>query len=88
MAAHMVSYDLIRRKDYPELFEALQKFDYWHCLGSTWIIKSDKTAKQLADDLVQHMDADDKLIVATLTGSTAWTKSFSQQCQDWLRNNL
>lgn len=88
MLSHMVSYDLIKRKNYPELIQALEGFNYWHCLGSTWIIKSDKTAMALATELLQHIDSDDKLIVVTLTGQGAWTQSFSTQCKDWLQNNL
>lgn len=90
MLSHMVSYDLIKRKNYPELIKALEAFDYWHCLGSTWIIKSNKTAMALAEELAQHIDSDDKLIVVTLAGQGqgAWTISFSQECKDWLSNNL
>ena len=88
MPSHMVSYDLIKRKDYPELIDALEQYSYWHCLGSTWIVKSDKTAFQLATELLQHIDADDKLIVVTLAGQAAWTRSFPQNCQDWLQNTL
>jgi hypothetical protein len=46
MNSHMVTYDLIKRKDYPELFKVLQSYNYWHCLGSSWIIKTDETAAQ------------------------------------------
>ena len=88
MLSHMVSYDLIKRKNYPELIKALEAFNYWHCLGSTWIIKSDKTAMNIATELMQHIDGDDKLIVVTLTGQGAWTPSFSQECRDWLHTNL
>jgi hypothetical protein len=30
----------------------------------------------------------DTLLVAKLTGEAAWTKSFTDACQDWLRTNL
>lgn len=88
VASHMVSYDLIKRKNYPELIKQLESYPYWHCLGSTWIVKSELTAMQLCTQLLAHIDADDKLIVVTLSGQGAWTRSFDQGCQDWLRNNL
>lgn len=88
MLSHMISYDLIKRKSYPELIEALEQYSYWHCLGSTWIIKTDKSAFEVATELLQHIDDDDKLIVVTLTGQAAWTQSFEKECQDWLNNNL
>ncbi len=88
MSSFLVSYDLIKRKNYPELINALKQFNYWHCLGSTWIIKSDLTSVEIRNNLSNHIDNDDKLIVLSLTGEAAWTISFSQECQDWLRNNL
>ena len=87
-ASHLVTYDLIKRKDYPELTKELEKFAYWHCLGSVWIVKSDLSTAQIRDRLLPHIDSDDKLIVLKLTGEAAWTTSFSRDCQDWLRNNL
>ena len=88
MKSYMVSYDLIKRKDYPELWKALQAYNYWHCLGSTWIIKSDETANQICTNLLNHIDGDDKLIVNLLQREASWTQSFDKQCQDWLMNNL
>jgi hypothetical protein len=85
----MVSYDLIKRKDYPELYKALNAYaTKWHCLDSTWIIKSDETAAQIRDKLKAHIDADDKLIVNLLQREAAWTVSFSTECKDWLMKNL
>lgn len=89
MKSYMVSYDLIKRKDYPDLWKALDAYgSTWHCLGSTWIIKSDETAAQIRDKLKAHIDGDDKLIVNLLQREAAWTISFSQKCKDWLMKNL
>jgi len=89
MKSYMISYDLIKRKDYPELHNAIRAYGTtWHCLGSTWIIKSDQTAPQIRDGLLAHIDKDDKLIVNLLQREAAWTTNFSEECQDWLRNNL
>lgn len=89
MKSYLITYDLIKRKNYPELYEALKKFKtYWHCLDSVWIVKSDSTASEIRDYLLPHIDNDDKLIVVGLTGEGSWTQSFSEECQSWLRNNL
>lgn len=88
MRNYVVSYDLIKRKNYPELINVLQSFNFWHCLGSTWIIKSDSSAKELATLLLQHIDDDDKLIVLEVGADCAWTTSFEKQCLDWLSQNL
>lgn len=84
----MVSYDLIKRKDYPSLIKALETYPYWHCLGSTWIIKSNGPSKTIYDNLKGHIDADDKLIVVKLVREATWTPSFSESCQKWLQDNL
>ena len=88
MKSYLVTYDLIKRKNYPELIGALEKLNYWHCLLSTWIIKSDNTAEEIFDYLRPHIDDDDKLIVILLQREAKWTTSFPKNCQDWLRDNL
>lgn len=88
MNSLMVSYDLIKRKDYPDLWNALKSYNYWHCLGSTWIIKTNESTAQLYTKLRTHIDNDDKLIVNRLMREANWTPSFSDECQNWLRNNL
>lgn len=88
MASYLVTYDLIKQKNYAPLIEQLKQYNYWHCLDSTWIIESNGTAEALRNLFGQHIDADDKLIVLKLTGEAAWTTSFPQNCQVWLRKNL
>ncbi|HEV7374955.1 MAG TPA: hypothetical protein VGN95_09580 [Pyrinomonadaceae bacterium] len=89
MKSYLVTYDLIKRKDYPELFKALGAYGTtWHCLGSVWIIKSDLTAYQIYDALRPHIDDDDKLVVILLQREAKWTLSFSTECQDWLQKYL
>ena len=89
MKSYLVTYDLIKRKNYPELFEALKKFDgYLHFLGSVWIVKSDATAEQIFDYLRPHIDNDDKLIVILLQREAKWTGSLLQADQDWLQSYL
>ncbi|GDY37728.1 hypothetical protein [Acidovorax sp. NB1] len=88
MAKFLVTYDPIKRKDYPELIGVLQKFNYWHCLGSVWIIPWDGTAEELAKFLYPHIDADDKLLVVECGPDRAWTRSFPEDCKEWLRKNF
>ncbi|WP_212645705.1 hypothetical protein [Delftia sp. PE138] len=88
MASYLVTYDLIKQKNYDPLIKALESFNYWHCLKSTWIIKSDGPAAAIRDALAPYIDADDKLVVVLLAREAAWTLSLPQECQDWLQNNL
>jgi hypothetical protein len=89
MAVYMVGYDLVKPgKDYKNLIDAIKTYtNWWHCLDSTWLIKSDKTAEQIRDHLKQHIDQNDRLLVANMGGAGAWI-GFDKSCSDWLTNNL
>lgn len=60
---------------------------WWHHLDSTWIIKTDWTAVQIRNDLAQHIDKNDELLVVLLSGEGAW-QGFNQSGSDWLKKNL
>lgn len=91
MPVYMIGYDLKKPgKDYQTLINAITKSfpNYWHCLDSTWLIVTDHTPKQVADYLLQFIDANDRVLVATMAKGAAWTVSFDKNCQDWLVKNL
>lgn len=89
MAVYMIGYDLNRPgQNYPDLIDALKTYSTrWHCLDSTWLVKTTKSAEQIRDELTPHIDTGDELLVATLTGESAW-HGFDKNCADWLRNQL
>lgn len=90
MKSFMIGYDLNKpRQNYDALFAAIKQLSrtWWHCLDSTWIIKSDSTAVALRDALSPHIDKSDELLVAELTGVGAWI-GFDTECSTWLKNNL
>lgn len=90
MAVYMIGYDLIKPdKDYTNIINAIQAYgNWWHCLDSTWFVVSDMTAVAIRDDLIKHIDANDRLLVATMGNGAAWTGSFNKNCTDWLMKNL
>jgi hypothetical protein len=61
-------------RDYVDLVEAIEHIGSaaWPCLDSTWVVKTDKLASQIRDELKTHLAATDELIVAELTGTVAW----------------
>jgi hypothetical protein len=90
MASVMIGYDLNKpHQDYKDLIDAIKECssNWWHCLDSTWIIKTEMSPKLIRDRLAQHIDSNDELLVATLTGEAAW-KGFDDACSKWLTNNL
>ena len=90
MATYMIGYDLVKKEehDYTNLIAEIEKFSpRWHCLDSTWIIKTNLTAVQVRDRLWAHMHSDDRLLVATISDPAA-SKGFSKECAEWLDSNL
>ena len=89
MKSYMIGYDLNKSgQDYTKLKEEIKKIgDWWHCLDSTWIVKSDSTAVEIRNHLKKFIDSNDELLVARLSGDAAWT-GFNKDCSDWLLKNL
>jgi len=85
----LIGYDLNKPgKDYASLIEAIKKLGtWWHCLDSTWIVKSSSTTEAIRDQLRSHMDQNDEILVVVLTGEGAWA-GFSPECSGWLKTNL
>lgn len=77
MPAYLVSYDLInppKDPDYTPIIKRLKEWGAKRVLYSEWALRTDATAAQLRDDLMQHIDSNDSLLVLKLTGEAAWTK--------------
>ena len=89
MATVLITYDLASPgQKYADLHEAIQAAaNWWHCVESTWIIKSDLSLEVIRDRLLASLDSNDKLLVVQLTGAAAWA-GFDQDCSSWLTNNL
>jgi hypothetical protein len=67
MAVYVIGYDLHPKKGeiYDNLFSAIKKVGttWWHCLDSTWMVVSNKTAAEIRDELRNHIYDDDQLLV-------------------------
>ena len=91
MATFMIGYDLTKKgeHDYAKLFDAIRALDKasWHCLDSTWIIRTNLTAVQVRANLWAHMHANDRLLVASISKPADWS-GFNKACDDWLKMNL
>ncbi len=67
MSTFVFTYDLIKRKDYPKLWEELERLGAHRALNSFWLINVDNTAKELHDHLRAYVDSDDLTWVSELT---------------------
>ena len=87
MANYLITYDLIGKKDYDKLFEAIKSManGYTRPLKSVWIIGHDGSASDIVNELTKYMDSDDKLFVTLVTKDTSWTKTLAESSRNWLK---
>lgn len=92
MSTLMIGYDLNKKdgEDYTELHEAIKKLgSWWHCLESTWLVKTDKTTADVRDALAGHLRGKDKLVVVKVKTPTAWAShNLKSDCVTWLKKNV
>jgi hypothetical protein len=92
MNTYLVGYDLNKPRgadDYEKLREALRQHSgyWWSYLDSTFIIKSNYSAMQIAEALKSYLDSGDELLVVGLTGEWA-SLGFTDEANKWLRENM
>jgi len=89
MNTYLIGYDLNKAgQEYTTLIAQIKALgNWWHCIDSTWIIKSNSNVVQIRDHLTQYIDENDELLVVRLSGEAAWT-GFNTECSDWLKTNL
>lgn len=90
MTTLLVGYDFNRPgQNYEPLWERLKSYEnWWHYLDSTWIVKADRTARQVRDELGALTDPSDELLVIDITGDAAAWEGFNEKGSKWLRDNL
>ncbi|MDY7092609.1 MAG: hypothetical protein SX243_06520 [Acidobacteriota bacterium] len=84
MYIYNVSYDLRKPgKNYSGLTNELKNSpDWWHYLGSTWLIATRETAGQLYNRLAQHLDKNDSVLVIRVSNDySGW---LTQEAWDWI----
>ena len=90
MAVHWVNYDLNETgQNYTTLIDYLKSHQGWaKPLKSSFFVKTALTASQLRDGIKMHIDANDDVVVVTVTSSSWATYGLSSTLNDWLWQNL
>ena len=90
MAVHWVNYDLNKTgQNYAELITYLESFGTWaRPVQSSFLVKTTLTAAQLGNGIKSHVDANDVVMVMTVTGADWATQGVPTEVVTWLRNNL
>ena len=72
---------------YDDLYNEIMEYDLWAQLtADTWAVSCDMSAQEVFDDLWQHMDEDDRLMVVQSGGICSWNNLHCDD--DWLQDNL
>lgn len=89
MPTYVVSYDLVRPgQDYAPLTKYLKsQSNWWHHLGSSWVVVSPLTSVQLRDGITDHIDENDKVLIVQSSGTGAWA-GFNSEGSSWLKEHL
>lgn len=88
MAVYNVSYDLRKAgQDYSGLIAELKNSpNWWHFLGSTWLIATHESANQLWDRIAPHFDGNDRALIIRVTAeSQGWLPT---DAWDWISENV
>lgn len=89
MAGFAISYDLQQPgQEYDDLHDAIRSYPaYSHILESTWLIStSTSAASEIRDDLSEHVDGNDKILVTKI--GSAWATNFTNDHTDWMHDEL
>lgn len=88
MTSMIIEYDLCSPgRNYNTLYETIQSYGVWaHVTESTWFIKTGDSCVQVRDKLKKCMDSNDRLFVAELTGTAAWSNILCDS--DYLKKHL
>lgn len=86
----LIGYDLNKAgQDYTTLIQKIKDIgSWWHCLDSTWFVKTDSTPVAVRDYLSQYIDSNDEILVIRVTGGPAAWTGFDTKCSTWLKENL
>lgn len=86
MAIFTISYDLIKFKDYPELWKEFDRLGGQKILESVYLVNLNNTTEQVRDHFKEYIDEDDMLIVSKTT-EFKYIKAL-KGTGDWIAKNL
>lgn len=91
MKTYLISYDLVgfaTQSDYRSLFEYLKGHSNWaKPLQSVWLIRTEKTAAQIRDEMLRLVDSNDKILVIEVKGHWA-SFNISKSVTTWMKEKL
>jgi hypothetical protein len=87
MATFIISYDLVKQRGYESLYNAIKAYGTWaHIHESVWAVVTNDSAESVCNNLLTHVDADDRLFVVKSGREAAWRGVLC--ASKWLQDNL
>ncbi|UST80143.1 hypothetical protein [Pseudomonas siliginis] len=87
MATYLVCCDLNQEFDQEEFVKTISSMgDARQVLSGAWVVVSEKNAIQIRDELNEHLDASERLLVVKSGSVGAWRSVMSEN--KWLADNL
>jgi hypothetical protein len=84
-----INYDLKKPgRNYEPVYDYLKSYPT-RCplLDSCWLVRTNKTAGDVRDDLMQLVDRGDEVATFDVTGDS-WGTNFTDKRTEWLHNNM
>lgn len=87
MSIYIVTYDLRKEatsEDYQKLIDLIKEDRSWACLGgSSYLIESESSARELRDKYKKVLDDNDMLYVGAVSAPAAW-HGYSNEVSQWI----
>lgn len=85
MALYVLSYDLIKDKNYQKLWDALEKQGAFKALASVYLISTSSSHKEVNDWIKSLIDDNDKFLLAVTTKAQL-SYTANKGINEWLAN--
>lgn len=86
MALFVIGYDLIKRKDYPKLWEEMDRLGARKVIRDFYLVNLNNTASQVRDHSKRFVDDDDRIFVVEFAKKPQFTKALAGT-NDWINAN-
>jgi hypothetical protein len=83
-----INYDLKKPdRDYAGLYEAIKSCgEWWHYLGSTWLVDTSLNADGIWNKVKSHVDANDYMLIVGITADKSGR--LPQEAWNWINERL
>lgn len=86
----LISYDLKRPgQNYQNLWDHLKSYGSWaKPVESVYLIKTGLSAEGVRNNILSHIDTNDKVIVIDVTSKASAWRNLAPEVSTWITNNL